>query len=108
RDSRALDEGTSRQTHVMMGGSRSLKSPALVLAVPAHEVVGMPPAAGLLTTPGELGLRIGRWHHARATGDEPEHHGKSEGANHAPSVTAPAGMVKRAGARATGATRHRV
>src|SRR4029450_10709269 len=92
----------------MTGGSRSLKTPGLVLAVPAHEVVGMPPAAGSLTLLGELGLRIGRGHRPRATGHEPEHHGTGEGANHAPSVAAAAGMVKRAGVRATGATRHRV
>ena len=59
----------------------------------------MPPAAGSLTLLGELGLRMVRWHHPRATGDEPEHYGESEGANHAASVTAPASMVKRAGVR---------
>src|SRR4030095_1554154 len=91
-----------------MGTSRSLKPLALVLAVAAHEVVGMPPAAGVLTALGELDLRIGRWDRPRATGGEPERHGESEGANHAPSVTGPAGRVKRAGAWGTGAARHRV
>ena len=80
---------------VQANPARSLKPPALVLAVAAHEVVGMPPAAGLLTALGELGLRIGRRDHPGATGGEPERDGESEGANHAPRVTALASVVKR-------------
>src|SRR4026209_514157 len=82
-----------------MGPPRSLKPLALVLAVAAHEVVGMPPAAGVLTALGKLGLSIGRRDRPRATGGESERHGESEGANHTSRVMAPAGMVKRAGAR---------
>ncbi len=59
----------------------------------------MPPAAGLLTALGELGLRIGRRDRSRATGGKPEHHDESEGANHTPRVTALAGVVKRRGTR---------
>ena len=58
----------------------------------------MPPAAGLLTALGELGLRIGGRDRPRATGGEPEHHGESEGANHCPRIMALASGVKRRGA----------
>lgn len=88
RGSRALDEAAARQAHAVRGRSRSLKPLALELAVATHEIVRMPPAAGVLTALGEVRLSIGRWDRPRATGGEPEGHGESEGANHPPRVTA--------------------
>src|SRR5262245_61883256 len=65
-----------------MGRTRSLKPCALVLAVPAHEVVGAPPSSRLLTPLGKLGLREGGRNHSGAAGGEPEHDGEGNGANH--------------------------